>query len=562
MVRNPTALVPVAILPYSAVMLNKATINDLITILKKDCKRAMQLKVSGFPRLYYCFFLLRDVEWFNTWAGSGSTFRRRSDHTRNVYCDLRVGSYHFDQTTDGGLFDNDEEVDSHQYVKLPIDDKCYDGLRIALWKLSETKFREALTDYSNKRAADISTVNPNRKLNSFLKTKPHHFIRYKRRDHIEEDKWVRFCKNASKWLSELTRLSGNWVEFDVIQESKIFVNTEGSVIVQHLKTFSLIVTIRRLTPEGSHIEQELVYNCASQDELPNMRQFKKDALTKFMQLEKISRSKKIHSFSGPVLLYPTPAGLLFHEAIGHRLEGNRLLYSGEGQTFKGQTGKKIFNVDITIRDNPKLKSFRGRKCVGSYDFDDEGTPARDTLLVENGILRDFLNTRAACCKKNFQPNGHARNKNHQRPISRMAVMIVKGKEVYPTERLREMLVEEIKKQGKPFGMIVYETSGGETETTSYDFQAFFGEISYATLVYPDGRETPIRGVDFIGTPLQALNNIIAVGDTPELDNGYCGAESGMVPVSTISPAVLISDLELQTKEEELVTQYILPSPRL
>jgi predicted Zn-dependent protease len=144
----------------------------------------------------------------------------------------------------------------------------------------------------------------------------------------------------------------------------------------------------------------------------------------------------------------------------------------------------------------------------------------------------------------------------------MGVTIIKGRKPVTMTRIREMLIEEIKRQGKPFGMIVYETSGGETETTRYDFQAFSGEISFATLIYPNGKEVVVRGVNFVGTPLQALNNITAVSDYRELDNGFCGAESGMVPVSTISPAVLLSNLELQAKDEELVTPFLLRAPVL
>jgi hypothetical protein len=144
----------------------------------------------------------------------------------------------------------------------------------------------------------------------------------------------------------------------------------------------------------------------------------------------------------------------------------------------------------------------------------------------------------------------------------MAVTIIEGKKGLSFERLKARLLQEIKRQKKPFGMIVYETNGGETDTTNYDFQAFSGDIAYATLVYPNGREVCIRGVNFVGTPLQALSNVIAVGDTPELDNGYCGAESGLLPISTISPAVLINNLELQGKDEELVTPSILARPKI
>jgi predicted Zn-dependent protease len=143
----------------------------------------------------------------------------------------------------------------------------------------------------------------------------------------------------------------------------------------------------------------------------------------------------------------------------------------------------------------------------------------------------------------------------------MAVTLIEGKNGEPLDRLKAKLIKEIKRQRKPFGMIVYETNGGETDTTNYDFQAFSGDISYATLVYPNGKEVCVRGVNFVGTPLQSLSNIIAVGDSPELDNGFCGAESGLLPISTISPAVLIKNLELQGKDEELVTPSILKRPQ-
>ena len=195
-------------------------------------------------------------------------------------------------------------------------------------------------------------------------------------------------------------------------------------------------------------------------------------------------------------------------------------------------------------------------------YDDEGVRGRSAVLIEDGNLKGFLTTRAAHKKGKHESNGHARTKQHQRPISRMAVTIIEGKKGLSFERLKARLLQEIKRQKKPFGMIVYETNGGETDTTNYDFQAFSGDIAYATLVYPNGREVCIRGVNFVGTPLQALSNVIAVGDTPELDNGYCGAESGLLPISTISPAVLINNLELQGKDEELVTPSILARPKI
>ncbi len=542
-------------------MLTRATVEKLIPLLKRDARRALSMSVPGFPKAYYCSFLLKDIHWFNTWASSGSTCRSQTDRSRNVYCDLRVGSYDYDQVADGGLRELDDELESTAFSSVPVDDRDYDGLRITLWKLLESKFREALTDYNQKEASRISTLDPNGGLRSFTRGKRASFRHYARMDNVDYDQWSKFCKRASLWLSQLPRLSGSWVEFDVSQETRVFVSTEGTTTVQYSQVFCLSANLHKLTKEGSRLEQEVVLNVGSQDELPSLSDFKKMVLEKYDQLQRVSRAKKIHAFSGPVLLYPGPAGLLFHEAVGHRLEGSRLLSSGEGQTFKDQCGKQIFKLPITIRDNPLQREFNGQRCIGAYSYDDEGAKAQDTVLIEDGVLKGFLSTRAAIQKGRHVSNGHARTKHHQRPISRMAVTIIEGKNGQPLDKLKAKLLQEIRRQKKPFGMIVYETNGGETDTTNYDFQAFSGDIAYATLVYPNGREVCVRGVNFVGTPMQSLSNIVAVGDQPIVDNGFCGAESGLLPITTISPAVLVSNLELQGKDEELVTPNILKRPQ-
>lgn len=543
-------------------MLRRATLDKLIPILRKDLRRATRINKRGFPKVYYCSFLLRDINWFNTWASSGSVHRRRSDHTRNVYCDLRVGDYRYDQVMDGGLLDNDEECESYFHLGVPIDTRNYDGMRFALWRLTDAKYREAIADFTKRRSSSIHTIDQNKSLGSFTSEKRVIKIRNAKPEPIDEERWVRFCKNVSRWIAKLSSSTSGSVEFDATQSTKIFVNTEGSLIVQHSQIFCLIIALRTLTKDGSQLEQELVINCASQSELPDMRELKKLIEDKYHKLVQTTKAKKIHSFSGPVLLYPTPAGLLLHEAIGHRLEGSRLLSSTEGQTFKGQIDKPVINIPITVRDNPRLKKFNGVTCIGAYDYDDEGVPAQNALLIDKGILKDFLTTRAPLARGRHQSNGHARTEKHQRPISRMSVTMIECERAFTHEELKRKLVAEIHRQRKPFGMIIYETMGGETETNAYDFQAFSGEISYATLVYPNGKEVCVRGVNFVGTPLQALNNVLAVGNELEINNGFCGAESGFIPITTISPALLISNLELQSKQEELVTQFILGKPRL
>ena len=259
------------------------------------------------------------------------------------------------------------------------------------------------------------------------------------------------------------------------------------------------------------------------------------------------------------MLDPVPAGLLIHEALGHRLEGNRILCSGEGQTFRDSLNQKILPPYLTIEDDPRLERFQGISLVGHYQYDDEGVPAQNAELVRRGVLKGFLTSRAGI-KRRHQSNGHARSERYERPMSRMAVTRVFSENGLNDDELKRRLIEEVIRQDLPFGIRVLSATGGETATEAYNFQAFLGEINLAARVYPDGREELVRGVDFVGTPLNATRTIIAAGNRYEVDNAYCGAESGWVPVSTIGPSLLISHLELQGKTDTPYKQPCYPIP--
>jgi hypothetical protein len=142
----------------------------------------------------------------------------------------------------------------------------------------------------------------------------------------------------------------------------------------------------------------------------------------------------------------------------------------------------------------------------------------------------------------------------------MGVLKVEARDGAGPRELKRMLLAEIRRKRAPFGIRILDAKSGETVTDTYNFQAFLGEIILAAKVYPDGREEWIRGVNFVGTPLNGIHGIIAAGTRAEVDNSFCGAESGYVPVSTISPALLLSELELQSKPESPYTPFSMPMP--
>jgi hypothetical protein len=143
----------------------------------------------------------------------------------------------------------------------------------------------------------------------------------------------------------------------------------------------------------------------------------------------------------------------------------------------------------------------------------------------------------------------------------MGNLIIEAADAVPRATLKRMLLDETRKAGKPYGLIIRDITGGSTNTSNYGYQAFKGS---PRMVYrvdaTTGAETLVRGVEMVGTPLTAVNKIIAASQETGVFNGFCGAESGYVPVSTVAPATLFREIELQRTQRQKERTPLLPAP--
>jgi predicted Zn-dependent protease len=181
-------------------------------------------------------------------------------------------------------------------------------------------------------------------------------------------------------------------------------------------------------------------------------------------------------------------------------------------------------------------------------------------LIDHGVLRDYLKSRTPVLGS-LRSNGHARAEGTNDPTGRMANLVVRASRTVPMAELKAQLLAEVRRQGKPYGLIIRDILGGSTNTAGFGSQTFRGQ---PTMVYrvdaKSGEETLVRGVEMVGTPLSSVAKIVAASNTIGVFNGYCGAESGMVPVSTVAPAVLFTEIELQRAQHVSERPPILPPP--
>jgi len=277
-------------------------------------------------------------------------------------------------------------------------------------------------------------------------------------------------------------------------------------------------------------------------------------------LKDLRKAPVAEPYDGPALLSGRAAAVFFHEVLGHRLEGHRQRDEDEGQTFTKKIDQEVLPKFLSVADDPTIHELAGVKLAGSYDYDNEGSPAQRVEVIQNGVLKNFLMSRMPI--KNFGvSNGHGRNQPGLMPTGRQGNLIVTSAQTVPEAQLRQKLIDEVKRQGKPYGLYFDDIQGGFTLTTRQLPQAFQVLPVVVYRIYADGRpDELVRGVDIVGTPLAALTRIMTTGDQQHVFNGVCGAESGSVPVAAVAPAMLFSEMEVQKRGHSHERPPILPPP--
>ncbi|HOX23929.1 MAG TPA: metallopeptidase TldD-related protein, partial [Elusimicrobiales bacterium] len=183
-------------------------------------------------------------------------------------------------------------------------------------------------------------------------------------------------------------------------------------------------------------------------------------------------------------------------------------------------------------------------------------------LVKDGKLKGFLMSRSPI--QGFgRSNGHGRRMPGRAVVARQGNLVIEASESVSYDKLRQMLIAECKKQRKPYGLVFDDISGGFTMTDRSGPQSFKVLPLMVYRVYADGRpDELVRGVDIVGTPLASFTKITAAANDEAVFNGTCGAESGWVPVSAISPSLLISEMEVEKTRKTHEKPPLLPSPFL
>lgn len=328
------------------------------------------------------------------------------------------------------------------------------------------------------------------------------------------------------------------------------VTGEGTRIRDTNSHYRVGVSVTTTADDGAALGLGTTWDAHSPERLPDLETVQAAARELETTLALLRDAPDEGPYEGPVLLSGRATAVFFHEIFGHRIEGHRLKQVDTAQTFKTLVGEPILPSWISVHDDPLQQAAAGEDLNGHYHHDNEGVPAQRVTLVEDGALQGFLNSRSPYTEGETS-NGHGRRQPGYDPVTRQGNLLVSAAETTTTDDLREQLRQLAEDEGLPYALYLEEIRGGFTFTQRSMPNAFKIDVLLAWRVYVDGRpDELVRGVDLIGTPLVTFGRIVAAGDTPEVFNGYCGAESGYVPVSAVSPPMLIERVETQRKAKQ------------
>ncbi len=532
----------------------------LLSAMKTELDRSFRgLEHVEKTPLYFLGYEVWDSHNLTLSAVLGALQAENEYRERQLSVDARVGSrkvdnYHQMKGPDAWRYQQNETQ-----FNLPVEDDAA-ALRASIWRRTDAAFKEALDQFTKVEANKAVTATEEDSSDDFSAAPP--VVHYAKTSYpaVDVAAWRDRLRRLSKALKPYPFVFQSEVWLSINAENRYLVNTDGTQLVSGDRYLRLGYTMSSRTPDGMELERYKGYDGQNLEDFPSDEIILADIKKSVAELEALVKAPLVSPYSGPAIIRNRATGVYFHEILGHRLEGHRQKYEGEGQTFTKMIGKQIVAPFISVYDDPTLERYHGTFLRGYYDYDDEGAPASRVALIEHGILKNFLLSRMPIA--GFpRSNGHGRRSSGHHVLPRMANLMVEASETVPYETLRVRLLEEVRRQKKPYGLILDDIAGGFAVTSRDAPQSFKVLPLLVYRVYPDGRpDEAVRGVDIVGTPLTAFTKILAAADDAAIFNGSCGAESGWVPVSAVAPSVLISEIEIEKKVKTAEKPPVLPLP--
>lgn len=531
--------------------------SPLIATMRAELDRSFPALREQDPPAYYLRYTITDTQRADVSGSNGALLSSNEIRNRWLEVSVRTGSYDLDDTHKVG---DRQGPGGDPGTEVPVDNDP-EVLRRALWLETDKQYQASAQAFIKvKTSKEVNVDTAEGRAPDFSREQPHVSFGPEVSFTLDRKPWEEKVRKYTAYFRESPAIINSIVTFTAQAQNAYQVTSEGTQLQFGQIRYRLEIFIQGKAPDGMDIDRYYNFDWVDAKDVPSDKDVFAAEATLRGELEGLVKAPINDPTVGPALLTGRAAAVFFHEVFGHRAEGHRQKDINEGQTFAKKVGQPILPDFLSIVDDTTMRKLGSEDLLGYYQFDDEGIPAQRVVLVDHGVLKNFEMSRSPLVGF-AHSNGHGRRQLGATPVSRQGNLIVESSKTMTDAQLRTKLVELVKADGKQFGLLIDDIAGGFTFTGRGQPQAFQVQPLVVYKVFADGRpDELVRGVDIVGTPLAALTKIVATGNKTEVFNGYCGAESGSVPVAAASPAILISELEVQKKETSTDRPPILPPP--
>jgi hypothetical protein len=385
-------------------------------------------------------------------------------------------------------------------------------------------------------------------------------------------------RDLSALFREMPDVFSSAVHLEVINNDIRYLNSEGTTYTRLEPGVMFVATARTQAGDGMALEDFVAaYGRSMQD-------LSKETLAALIRemggrLKQLREAPLLDHYSGPVLIEGQAAAELFTRVFAPKLLAVRrplfdnpqlaVFLGQQGETFADRIGGRVLPDFLNVVDNPTLEEYQHTPLVGGYKVDEEGVRARETLLVEKGVLKTLLASRDP-----VPGITHSTGNNQGGPGPLPSNLIVSAEKGLSSEEMRAELLRLVKQRGKEYGIIVSRVSNPLTLPSLNQLLTMFmppgmrgegGEIVIlATKVFPDGHQEVIRNAELSGLSVAAFKDIVAasseqtVYSTPFMTASALtgmfsggGGPTGAAILSFVVPSLLFDDLSLKKPSGEI-----------
>ena len=535
--------------------------------MRDELARSMtELRLDTLPKPYFVAYRLDDVETAEAAATLGSLVRGRDSRTRHLRVELRVGDYEFDNTNFVGMGGGPAFsmlAGLRGGALLPLDDQ-YQEIRRQLWLATDGAYKRAVEQLAQKRAA-LQNQTRTEQLPDFAKEPPAVITDVVPAPPLDRAAAEALVRGLSAAFRAFPEVYSSGVSWSAGVARTRYLNSEGSAFTRSSPWLVLGIQASTQAVDGMPLGDAIAFYGGTPSDLPTRESLLDSVRALATRLTRLRQTPVAELYNGPVLFEGDAAAELFNELFAPRLvasrrpiAGNPMMeqFAARAETpFLDQIGGRVLPTFLSAVDNPTLTSFEGH-FIGGYHVDDDAVPARETRLVDHGILKTLLSTRVPV-------RGIAHSSGNRwgagPVVSNLVVTVDSGAS---DQALRADLLKRAAAGGRGYAIVVRRLANatiGDMGDDDSDTPALHAAV--AVKLFPDGHEEPIRNASVSGLTAASFKSIVAASQSRTVYTSPFHSVGGMnlqlasaglgYAASYVMPSLLFEDVTVKGPSGDL-----------